>query len=331
MLIKTPSDIIQYAEKYLFTLSIGFFFVLSFNMLNSFFRALGNSIFPLKCLIISVVLNAILDPFLMLGWGPFPRMELTGAALATIIAQFFAFLSGFIYMQYKEKTISVSWKHFKPVNEIIKKMFKLAIPASIRFSLLSVGLTVIQATINKFGSDAAAAYGAASNIDQIILHPAMSISSAVSTIAGQNLGAHKIDRAKETMKQGILICFLVISPFIIFFFLFPKAALLIFLKESSYTALSLGCSYIRIIAFPYFFIMNVLVILGLIEGAGDTFATMILSIINLWIVRVPIVVLFSIFFGITGVWTGLGIAYVLDFTFTFSYYKLGHWKKKVIV
>jgi len=213
--IQTPAEILPHARDYLLILSLGFVFVLAFNLLNSFFQSIGNSVLPLKFLIISVSINALLDPVLMLGLGPFPRLELKGAALATIFAQMIAFFAGFLYMQRNVKTISVEKCHFKPHKEIIAKMFKLAVPAMIRFGLLSLGITVIQAFINKFGADAAAGYGAASNVDNLAFFPAVSISAAVSTIVGQNIGAKKMDRAQKALREGVKI-----TLFLVFLFLY---------------------------------------------------------------------------------------------------------------
>ncbi|MBN2089748.1 MATE family efflux transporter [candidate division KSB1 bacterium] len=329
--IQTPPEIVQYTKDYLLVLSIGFIFVMAYNLVTSFFRAIGNSMIPLNFLIVSVVINAILDPILMLGLGPFPRMELKGAALATIIAQFIAFVAGFIYMQRKAPALAVQTIHFHPHREIIIKMFNLAFPSMIRFGLLSVGLTVIQAFINKFGADASAAFGAAANIDSLAFFPAMTISTAVSTIVGQNIGAHKIDRAQKALVEGIKI-----TLFLDFFislaaFFFPRALLSIFLNENSAVALEIGANYLRIIAVPYLFIMCVIVIIGLIQGAGDTMATLILSIINLWMIRVPLVIFMSNRFGINGIWTAIGAAFIIDFVVTYFYYRLGFWKKKALV
>jgi len=329
--VQTPPEIYTYAKDYLIILSLGFVFVMAFNLLTSFFRAIGNSVLPLKFLIISVSINALLDPFLMLGWGPFPRLELKGAALATIIAQMLAFGAGFIYMQQKAPVLAVQGSHFKPFKEIIIKLFHLAVPAMIRFGLLSVGITVVQAFINKFGADATAAYGAASNVDNLAFMPAMSIGVSVSTIVGQNIGAKKIDRAQQALKEGIKITLVIIFIISMTAFFFPRTLLSVFFKHNTAVAIEIGSDYLRIIAFPYLFLMSVIVILGLIQGAGDTMATLILSIINLWFVRVPLVIFMSNHYGINGIWYALGAAFIIDFCVTYCYYKMGYWKKKAVV
>lgn len=329
--IQTPPEIVQYTKDYLLVLSIGFIFVMAYNLVTSFFRAIGNSMIPLNFLIVSVVINAILDPILMLGLGPFPRMELKGAALATIIAQLIAFVAGFIYMQRKAPALAVQTIHFHPHWDIIIKMLNLAFPSMIRFGLLSVGLTVIQAFINKFGADASAAFGAAANIDSLAFFPAMTISTAVSTIVGQNIGARRIDRAQKALVEGIKITLFLEFFISLFAFFSPKALLSIFLNESSAVAIEIGANYLRIIAVPYLFIMCVIVIIGLIQGAGDTMATLILSIINLWMIRVPLVMFMSNRFGINGIWTAIGVAFIIDFVVTYFYYRLGFWKKKALV
>ncbi len=329
--VQTPPSLYQYARDYLVTLSYGFLFVVAFNLLTSFFRAIGNSMLPLYFLIISVSINAALDPVLMLGLGPFPRLELTGAALSTIIAQMIAFITGFIYVQKRLPAIAVNSHHFRPDKALITKIFGLAVPSMIRFGLLSGGITVIQAIINKFGPDAAAAYGAASNVDNLAFYPAMSIGMALSVIAGQNIGARQIERARHALHESIKLTFFIFCFIFTAAFFFPTIVLGIFFNESASAAINIGSVYLRVIAVPYFFIMSVIVILGLVQGAGDTMATLILSIINLWMVRVPLVYLLSAHIGINGVWYGLAIAYLIDFGTTYLYYKIGYWRKKAVV
>ena len=141
----------------------------------------------MKFLIAATITNIILDPLFIFGIGIFPKMGIAGAALATIISQALAFVLILFYLYRKNHIISPKIKDFKFIGELLWKLVKIGLPAGIQQIVVSMGLTIMVGIINSFGSDAVAAFGAASRLDQFAHMPAMSFGMAVSAITGQSL------------------------------------------------------------------------------------------------------------------------------------------------
>ncbi len=331
LIMNTPYEILEMSKSYLIIISYSSVFVFGFNLISFIFRAIGDSVSPLKFLAVSVVINVILDPFLMLGIGPFPKMGLNGAAVALLFSQGIAFIWSFIYLQKKGGFASLTLKEFKFNKVIALKIIKIGVPSSVQQTIIALGIAVIQAYINGFGSDAIAAYAAAGNIDNIVFQPASSINAAVCAIVGQNIGANKMDRVNKTIKYGLIINTLVIVGVSILCLVIPNILLSAFINKSDVNAMKIGVDYLRIMAIPYIFICNMIVFNGLFNGAGDTVAAMMIAFANLWAFRVPFAKLFSRYFGINGVGMGIALSFVVSFFLAFIYYKTGRWKRKAII
>lgn len=328
ILINTPKDIMDMSLHYLIILSFGTIFVFGFNLISSIFRGLGDSISPLKFLGISLIINTILDPFLMLGIGPFPKMGVNGASLALVISQGIAFIWGMVYLQKHGGIAKLDFKNLQIDKFIIRKILRLGLPASGQQLLISSGIAVIQSLINSFGNDAIASYAATSNIDNLVFQPAMSVGAAISAMVGQNLGANKMDRVNNTLKYGLAFCTIITSVVAICCLLIPKILLMAFVKSEDVEVLVIGVQYLRIVGISYIFICNMVVINGVFNGAGDTLAAMVISVFNLWILRVPLAEIFSKHLGIDGVWIGIAVSFTISFFLALAYYKLGFWRKK---
>lgn len=146
---------------------------------------------PLIFMAIGVGINAIFDPLLIIGIGPFPKMGLNGAAVASLIAQGIAFILAVIYLNRKNHLVAIDPRKFIFDKHLTFLLFKIGFPSIIQQSLVSIGSAFITTFVNAFGAAAIAAFGAAGRIDSIAFMPAMSLSMAASALTGQNLGAQK--------------------------------------------------------------------------------------------------------------------------------------------
>jgi Na+-driven multidrug efflux pump len=187
----------------------------------------------------------------------------------------------------------------------------------------------LQRFINAFGNDAIAAYGAAANVDNLFFLPAISLNLAVSAMAGQNVGAGKLDRARMTAATALIYSGVVSLALGLLCIAVPSWLLSPFLQAADTGALAIGERLLRILGLPYLFITSMVVLNGFFNGVGDTLASMFLSIVSLWVLRVPLVWRLSDRWGLDGVWAGIAVGYVLSLFLALGYYALGTWKRNL--
>lgn len=325
----TPTEIFAMASSYLKISLAGFILMFLTFLITSILRGIGDTVTPLVFMGIGLGINAILDPFMIIGIWPFPRMGLNGAAYASLIAQFLALLLAMIYLGRKKHVVVLNPKKLILDKHLTFLIFKLGFPSMIQQSLVSIGVFVITGIVNSFGAVAISAFGAAQRIENIAFMPAMSLGMAVSALTGQNLGAGKPERVKEIFKSGVIMTSaitLVLSAFIV---AFPKLMLSMFIQEPE--VLEIGVDYLRIVGSSYIFFAIMFISNGIINGAGHTITTMIFSLIALWFVRVPVSELLSrTSLKTHGIWIAIVISFATSMVISLIYYFSGRWKKPVI-
>lgn len=330
-LVGTPANIRQQAISYLGVVSLGFPVVYIYNVAGAILRGVGDSRTPLNALIVATVINIVLDPIMIFGWGPIPRMGVTGAALATIIAQLIASV---VAMTGVFRTISFK-RNFRDFFSIDKRItllsIKIGFPSAIQQSLVSFGAMAVVSIVNRFGYVQAAALGVGNRLDQFTLMPAMSLSTAVSALVGQNLGAGKLERVKETVRTGskislgIALCTFAVMQ------LFPRGVFTVFTSDPE--LIESGVRYLRMVSFVYIPMSLHFVLQGVMRGAGDTIPTMLIALGALWFVRVPAALLLSgsAGFGVSGVWMAFPISGTATLIMNYLYYRYGRWADKKLV
>ncbi|NLZ53791.1 MAG: MATE family efflux transporter [Thermoanaerobacteraceae bacterium] len=326
-LIGTPSESMDMASGYLFITSAGLVFVFGYNAVSAILRGFGDSRTPLLFLFYSTVINIVLDPVFIFGLGPIPKMGVDGAALATIMAQAIAFLLAVRYLNKTNELLAIRINEVKCDPSVTKQLLKIGIPAGLQQTVVAMGHTVIMSVITSFGTSVVAAYGAANKIDSFFFLPSMSIGLATSSLAGQNLGAGKYERVYETMKRGSILSISISTVMILIIYLIPEHLLLLFTDETE--VIEEGIIILKTLAMAYIPFGIMWVANGIIRGAGDTVVAMILSILSLWILRIPLAVIFSKHMGSRGIWTGIAISMAISGAMSYLYYRAGRWKRCV--
>jgi putative MATE family efflux protein len=330
-LINTPEEILPLASSYLNIFLLGLFFMFGYNVISAILRGLGDSITPLKFLALATVINIILDPLMILGIGPFPRMEVAGAALATTLAQGISFIAAAWYLNRQGHLLRVNLREFKFDKDLTLKTIQIGIPSGVQMSVVSIGALVVNSIINTFGTDTVASFGMASRLDQFAMMPSQSISMATSAIAGQNIGARKEENVRETVKWATLLAVGIASVFTLIAQVTPGTLLSLF--TSNQRLLALGKGHLRILSLGYIPMALLFVTNGLLRGAGDTLPTMLFSILSLWVIRVPLAKVLSSIpsLGANGIWIAIVISLVLSMLMSRIYYATGRWKEKHVV
>lgn len=330
-LVGTPYNIRAQAISYLGVCSLGFPVVYIYNVGGAILRGLGDSRTPLNALIVATVTNIILDPVMIFGLGPVPRMGVAGAALATIIAQ--AIASAVVIVSvFKTISFKRNWKDFLSLDRNITiKSFRIGLPSAVQQTLVSFGAMAVVSIVNSFGFMQAAVLGIGNRLDQFTLMPAMSISTAVSALVGQNLGAGKVERVRETVRTanklslGIAFCTFAVMQ------LFPRQIFSVFSKEAE--LLDFGVTYLRYVSIVYVPMSLHFVLQGVMRGAGDTIPPMLIALGALWLVRVPAALLLSRMpaLGVSGVWMAFPISGSVTLLLNYIYYRKGKWANRKLV
>lgn len=328
-LMNTPQSVFELASGYLKINLSGFILMYFGFLITSILRGIGDTVTPLIFMAIGVALNAILDPLLIIGVGPFPELGLNGAAWASLTAQAIGFALAMVYLNRKSHFVAVNLKKLILDRHLTFLIVKIGFPSAVQQSLVSIGAAFITTFVNAFGAPAIAAFGAASRIDQVAFMPAMSLGMAVSSLTGQNLGANKPERVKEVFKWGNIMT----SAITLFISLFavgiPRILLSMFIQDPD--VLDIGVTYLRIVGGSYILFAIMFVSNGIINGAGHTLTTMFFSLFSLWVIRVPLAALLSrTAMGITGIWISIVISFAVTTIISILYYMSGRWKKAVI-
>jgi len=327
-LYSVSPEILDQAAGYLSIIMGGMIFTVGYNLFSSVSRGLGDSMTPMKYLAYTTVINFVLDPLFIAGWGPIPKMGVNGAALATVLAQAISMIMMILFFNRKSEIYKLKWRELGFNGELTRIMVRIGLPSAIQQALVSVGSSVLSKIVNSYGVAATSAFGAASRVDSFAFMPSMSIQLATAAQVGQNMGAGKEERVKEVVFWASLLSAGITLLFSLVAFFFPEAILRLFLKSPEY--LQIGVDYLGILSFAYIAFSLMFVTNGVMNGAGDTFATMIFSLITLWFLRLPLAYFFAkgLGMGTRGIWTATAVSYVAGMIISRAYYMTGRWKKK---
>lgn len=329
--METPPENFSLASSYLKINLTGFILLYIAILISSILRGIGDTVTPLAFMAIGIGMNALLDPFLIGGFGPFPRLGLNGAAYATLISQIIAMGISLIYLNWKSHLVAFNPKSLILNKALTSLLFKIGLPTIVQQSLISLGNLFVLSFVNAFGSAATNAFGAVGRVDMLAFMPGMSMSMAVSAITGQNLGANQPQRVKEIFRWGILMTSFITILISIFAVFFSKIILRMFGLGNDTEVMRIGMRYLQIVGSSYIFLAILFVANGIINGAGHTLMTMIITLLSLWIVRVPGSWLLSkTTLGVTGIWISIALSFVVTMGASLTYYFSGRWKKPVI-
>jgi putative MATE family efflux protein len=321
-LLGTPENIFREAKIYLDIYFYGFFFLFLYNAFSSVFNALGDSRKPLYFLIFSSLLNIGLD-LLFVGrfhWG------VAGAAWATLIAQgISAVLSFGVLMRKLAGIHSGTYQRFDRM--VLMNMTRVAIPTILQQSMVSIGMLLIQAAVNRFGSVFLAGYTAACRIDGMAIVPMVNAGNATSTFVAQNMGAGKTDRVKKGYHVGLAMAMGIGLAIGVLMHFCGDTFIGFFMDETTAAeSIAVGTKYIGVVSMFYFVMGAMNVTSSVLRGAGDMKWFMSVTLINL-ISRVSLTYLFAdATAGMIIMWAN-PIGWTLGLTIAYIRYRQGGWKR----
>jgi len=285
-LLKVPPELQPDAISYIRIVMIGMMFMFIFMTYQSFSHGLGDTFTPMLISLLSVSCNIILDPIVIFGWGPFPKLGIIGAAWATVFSRVIGAGLALYFLRKKARILIPHLKDIKPRWSLMSTILKISLPASISHSLTSFGFLFLQGFVNTFGTVVIGVFSLGNRLTGFFMMPAMGLSNALSSIVGQNLGAGNIKRAEKSVLYalGWVTLLMGIGSFCLFNFggtfikLFINDPEIVFHGSRMFKITSIAS-----ILFSIIFVFN-----GVFNGAGYTKPAMVLNISRLWILRIPL-------------------------------------------
>ncbi len=339
VLMGTEQEVTHLGSRYLRIIFSGAVFFFMIDLFGATFRATGDTKTPMLVTLGSVGLNMILDPFLIFGWGPFPRLETSGAAIASVISQGLgSCLLGYLIIRGGGPDSAIRGRlgfkfsllpKFNLDFAVIWRILRIGIPASIAWITFSVVYLFLNKIVALFGTEAIAALGIGNRMESISFLTCSGFSIATSTMVGQNLGAGKPERSARTAWRAAGIVVLITALVSIMFFVFPRQIISFFISDPQVDRI--GTGYLQILALSQMFMALEIVFEGAFAGAGNTIPPMAVSIPGS-VARIPLAYLMAVHWGmgINGVWWAITLTTIVKGIVSTYWFSRGKWKTKKI-
>ena len=323
-LLKTPDNAFEEAVRYLTICMLGTVFMFLYNAISAILRGMGDSKRPLYFAAVNVVGDIVLV-------GPL-KMGAAGAATATIGSQGISVVLSLIYLFRSGFFSDYEIKDFKIDRQKAMSIIKIGLPSSVQQVVVSFSFLTLTALVNSLPNAAAASacQGIVGKINSFAILPGLAMSSAISSMAGQNIGAGELKRAKKTMTTGLMIALGISALVFIIVEIFPRELLTLFTSETD--VVETGITFLRLAAAEYMIVTPVFCMNGLAIGAGYTNVALLNSISSSIIIRVPLAYLLVRVFdlGFNGIGIAMGFAPIVSLFIGIIFVQSGKWKKAKI-
>jgi len=326
-LIQTPPEAFSETNNYLTVTLMGIVFIFAYNALSSILRGTGDSKHPFIFVLCACVTNIVLDLLFVavFEWAAF------GAALATVISQALSVVLCVIFMARSDFHFDFKLKSFRIHMDQLKLIFKIGLPTCVQNTVVSVSFLFITSTVNLVGGVAASAgVGAMQKFNSFAFMPTMAISASISTMAAQNIGANKLDRAIKACKLGTVFAVFVTYAFFVLVRVFPVPILSLFGDDSAMIAA--GVEYLNTFSYDFLFIPFIFCLNGFFIGGGHTMFTLMSSMLSSVILRVPLTYLLGVTmqWGLHGIGMAAPIASAGAILAIVAFLMTGRWKHNVV-
>jgi putative MATE family efflux protein len=289
----------------------------------------------------SVVLNIIIDPFLIFGWTvvedapfvgtiAFPELGIQGAAIATVFSRALALVVGLAIMFRGSRGVQIHFRDMVPDLTYGRRLVRIGVPASIEGTGRAVSMNLLLVIVAMFPDTVVAAYGIGTRIFSVVFLPAIAVARGVETMTGQNMGANKPDRAEQAAGIAAKVLFGVLTAAGIVVFLFPEPIVSTFVGADQTNAsqvVSIGTEFLRYVALTFGFIGIMRAYTGSFRGAGKTLTAAAISVLMLAVIRFPIAWVAAEPFGETGVWLSFAVSNIAGAIIAYTWYRRGTWRE----
>ena len=315
-------------ENYLFTkiMLTGNIVIMLLFINNAIFRGAGDASIAMKALLLANGINIILDPLLIKGIGPFPKLGVLGAAVATTIGRASGVIFQFYHLFRGKDLIKLVRKQFRINLAVIKNILNTSAGGMFQFIIGSCSWIFLAKIIAESGTSATSGYGTAIRICIFTILPAWGLANAAATLVGQNLGAGQPERAERSVWRTAFLALIFFAIVALIFFFFGENLMRFFTQDPG--AISAGTLCLHILAIGYIFFAYGMVIGQAFNGAGDTKTPTYINLFVFWVVQIPLAYFLAKYLrlGPKGAYIAIGIAETLLAVICIILFKRGKWK-----
>ena len=325
----TPPEARALAEAYLRVVFLAMPFMCFFAYLTMVQRGAGDARTPFRFMVVAALLDIVLNPLLITGWGPFPQLGIAGSATSMLLSQTIGMLSmlAYLYWRKAELRLTGSELHYlKPDLALIRTIVVKGLPMGAQMLVISSSAIVMMSMINALGAETAAAYAVAVQVWTYVQMPAMSIGAGVSSMAAQNVGAGKWDRVERSAHAGITINVLLTGGLVALLYVIGPTIVDLFLPGQPHSiAIAEHINNIALWSFILFGITFVL--FGVVRSTGAVNPPLVILLISLLGVRIGFAKLLEPSLGQDAIWWSFPVSMAVSASLAFAYYRWGGWRK----
>ncbi|MEK6781358.1 MAG: MATE family efflux transporter [Bacteroidota bacterium] len=325
-LMGASESIVLVGSGYTQWMLVGNFSIVSLFLINAIFRGAGSAAIAMHSLWIANILNMVLDPILIFGWGPIPSMGLEGAAIATNIGRGAGVLYQLYYLTGEKGIIKIHRENIRIDWRIIDRLLKVSIGNIGQFMISTASWLFMARIIVTFGSAAFAGYQFAIRVIIFTILPSWGMANAAATLVGQNLGAGQPERAERSVWKAGFLNMVFLGLISITFFFVSEPIMRIFSADEE--VIRYGTQCLRIVAFGYVFYGYGMVIVQSFNGAGDSRTPTILNLFGYWLFQIPLAYILAVKldFGASAVFWAIAIAESVMAVAAIIIFRQGKWK-----
>ncbi len=327
-LIRTPPDVFADAVLYARIIFASLPLLFVYLSYTTFVRGTGDTRTPLLALIVSIALNMVLTPALILGWLGLPRLGVASAAVSGIISNALAVVYVLVSLALEKNPLALDLslvRHMPLRPKLLLTLIKIGIPTGIQMVLVSLAEVAVISLVNRFGSSATAAYGAVNQIVSYVQFPAISIGITASIFGAQSIGAQRFDRLRAIAKAGVALNWVIGAVLVTIVYLFDRTLLSFFVTDRA--VIETAHQLLEITLWSYLLFGTSSVLSGLMRSSGTVLWPTALSIVSIWAVEVPVAYALAPHLGLAGVWIAYPVAFFAGLCFQFTYYFF-FWRRK---
>ena len=318
-----------YAIAYLRVIFLAIPFIYLMAFISMSLRGAGDARTPFVFLVVNVVLDIVLNPLFIFGWGPVPRMGIAGSATATLVATVLT-LAGVIMYLYRSRhflRIRGDELHYLKIDPtILRSLIGKGLPMGLQMIVMSTSMIAMISLVNSFGAHTTAAYGACFQLWNYIQMPSIAVGMAASSMAAQNVGAGLWDRVNKVAMTGLAYNVLLTGTLVLIVYLFNRGALGLFLPGGG-DAIEIA-QHINHIAVWSFLLFGIsFVLAGVVRSTGAVIPPLIILLIALWVVRIPFAYTFVTSWGADAIWWSFPLGSSVSMVLSALYYRYGGWRK----
>ena len=297
---------------------------------NAIFRGAGDAAIAMRLLWVSNIINLILDPCLIFGLGPFPKLGVTGAALATFTGRSIGVLYQFYRLLKGTERIHVLARHIRVHLDVLWRLVRVSITGILQFAIAHTSWIALVRIISFFGASALAGYTVAIRILIFVILPSWGLSNAAATLVGQNLGAKRPDRAEQSVWRTGLYNVLFLGSIGVFFVFFATPAVRFFIQDP--VVVPIAATALRILSYGNIGYAYAMVMLQAFNGAGDTITPTIVNFFGFWMFQIPLAWWLSFRIGMHehGVFLAIVLSECSIAAASVLLFRRGRWKQQKI-